>query len=94
MLHLLCSTLRDQRSGTKPRQDQVFDRVAANRPAVESLADGAMDMIHLEALEAPQDLNGPAFAGLRHPGLEQPAQRGELSVANSWGSSQPGSGAA
>ncbi len=41
------------------------------------LAHGAVDMVHLEGLEEPQGLHVLALARLAHPGLEQPAQRGE-----------------
>lgn len=48
-----------------------------------------MDMVHLEGLEEPQDLDVLAFAG-----FPIRASSSRRSVANSWGSSQPCSGAA
>ncbi len=55
----------------------MFDRVIADRAEIQSLAHGAVDMVHLEGFQQPQDLDVFPLARFAHPGLQQPAQRGE-----------------
>ena len=61
-----------------PAQNQVLDRVVADSPKVERLAHGAVNVIHLEGFQQPQNLHVFPFALLAHPCFQQPAQGGEL----------------
>ena len=55
----------------------MLDGIKADRPQLERLVHGGLDVLKPEALEQPQDLDVFPLAGLAHARLQQAAQRPE-----------------
>jgi len=74
--------IETRRPALDPAQQQVLDRIEADRPQPEGLADGGLDLAEREALQETQDLDVLALAGGTvipgaHTGLQETPQGGE-----------------
>ncbi len=74
--------IETRRPALDPAQQQVLDRIEADRAQPESLADGGLDLAEREALQETQDLDilalagGPVIPGA-HTGFQEASQGGE-----------------